>query len=55
MFSNTEYIVITPIGTSQTITLNESFHGQQFYGVDNSDTPKSLLHEHIQNGTCHYI
>ena len=41
--------------TMQTITLDESFDGRQFNGVDNSNTTKSLSHEHIQHGTCQYI
>ena len=43
------------IAKDQTITLDASFDGRQFNGVDNTDTPKSLFNEQDHNGTCHIL
>ena len=41
---------------NQSITLDDTFNGQQFNGLERNDTSKSLLRdEQNKNGTCqHY-
>ena len=41
----------------QSITLDDTFNGQQFNGLERNDTSKSLLlDEQNKNGTCqHYL
>ena len=67
MFSNQKYIVYVLIllryfdKTSRILqkvkllTLDASFDGRKFNGVDNTGTPKSLLNEQYHNGTCHIL